>query len=92
MTALHSLERLCKAHNYDCVSTMMEEGTQEDLVALKLKHTHTHFLLSYSFCKKGKKNSITKTFACAGDSLLVHDVVPAHVETHKSTECRTAAR
>ena len=25
---------------YDCVSTMMEEGTQEDLVALKLKHTH----------------------------------------------------
>ena len=38
--------------SYDCVSTMMEEGTQEDLVALKLKHTHTHFLLSCSFRKK----------------------------------------
>ena len=31
---------------------LVHYSTQEDLVALKLKHTHTHFLLSCSFCKK----------------------------------------
>ena len=52
----------------------MEEGTQEDLVALKLKHTHTHVLLSCSFCKKEKNTLSLKLLLRAGDSLLVQDV------------------
>ena len=55
-----------------------------------LANTHSRSSLLF-FLQKGKENSITKTSTRACDSLLEQDVVPIHVETHKSMECCTAA-